>query len=467
MSTFSNILPAADSISPPNNGEGLNQPAAAGGIAAVFADLVAQAMASGSPPSNEDVPASQKDAGTAGKSTEKAGESAKAQKNPPPQTGQPSIHPGLAEVPINQMIAATISLANLLPIPAPKLQLDPASVAPKRPTPGEGPAVSGAAAQSKQISGTFANRPASILSVNELAADAEPSAAAASNPVIKKSGEAEDEGQAISLDASANVLQAKAAANSTEDQSVNQSDSSGAAATESPPDFNGISIAKQDLSVKQVEKTNNIAGQTEKVLPGSAGIAMQAGSRLPVSFHSEQIASTVPVASGASENPIATSASAVQSVPIVSAPNTSVVERMQDMVTLNAVRLSDSGNNSMQVVIKPDSGTQLSLELRQHGSSVEVQAALQQGDFHHLNQQWPELQQRLGQRGIQLASLTDNANAADGGAGQSFQQRQHPTTEAIGESHSAATPATQIVPAITQVPVIEPARAGRGWETWA
>jgi hypothetical protein len=119
----------------------------------------------------------------------------------------------------------------------------------------------------------------------------------------------------------------------------------------------------------------------------------------------------------------------------------------------------------MQVVIKPDSGTQLSLELRQHGGSVAVQAALQQGNFNHLSQQWPELQQRLGQRGIQLAPLADDAPSTHGGADGSFQQNQQQTTEPVAEDHYASI--RQALPAIAHAPVIASEPAQQGWESWA
>jgi hypothetical protein len=92
---------------------------------------------------------------------------------------------------------------------------------------------------------------------------------------------------------------------------------------------------------------------------------------------------------------------------------------------------------------------------------------LQQGDFHQLNQQWPDLQHRLGQRGIQLAPLTDDPAAANGhgGAAGSFQQHQQQTAVPVAEDYYA--PARQILPAIAHAPVIAPAQAQRGWETWA
>ena len=97
------------------------------------------------------------------------------------------------------------------------------------------------------------------------------------------------------------------------------------------------------------------------------------------------------------------------------------------------MRVNDVGTDSLQVVIKPGAGTQLSLELRQHGGGVEVQAALQQGDFKHLSQHWPELQQRLEQRGIRLAPLTDDGTLANGGSG-TFQTKPESNRRSVGRA---------------------------------
>jgi hypothetical protein len=134
---------------------------------------------------------------------------------------------------------------------------------------------------------------------------------------------------------------------------------------------------------------------------------------------------------------------------------------MSEMVVQHAVRMNGSSGDSLQVVIKPGAGTQLSLELRRHGDGVEVQAVLQQGDFGHLNQNWPELQQRLEQRGIRLAPLTGDVNFTAGNGGHSFQQKPNQPAEALAEF----TPAFSM--AGTFARPTASATTHRGWETWA
>ncbi len=234
--------------------------------------------------------------------------------------------------------------------------------------------------------------------------------------------------------------------------------------TESQPVADGTSIANQNMPMKQAEKTNKIAGQTEKVLPGAAVSAVREGTTLSYSPHIEQLTGTT-----ATDNPAASKVEGAAAVSIDSAAAATVtnlrngpLERIGELVALSTVRLSDSGNSSMQVVIKPDAGTQLSLELRQHGGSVEVQAVLQQGDFNHLSQQWPDLQQRLEQRGIRLAPLSDEGGSANNPGGhETFQQQPNQTTEMGPEITLVEAPAGMFTPETAQTP------AHRGWETWA
>jgi hypothetical protein len=243
-------------------------------------------------------------------------------------------------------------------------------------------------------------------------------------------------------------------------------DSSTSAVAQPPPVSNGTSIAKQDIAMKQAEKTNKIAGQTEKVLPGNVVYASRGTLSSGTSLNTDSIATTVTATAGSSAsgnvNALASPPSDSVAVAVATNDRANALGRTQELVTVSAARLSDSGNNSMQVVIKPDAGTQLSLELRQQGGNVEVQAVLQQGDFNHLNQQWPELQQRLEERGIRLAPLTDDGASGNSNNGsETFQNNQSQANEVVPELTLVDAPAGMFAS--------EPAQASahRGWETWA
>jgi hypothetical protein len=123
----------------------------------------------------------------------------------------------------------------------------------------------------------------------------------------------------------------------------------------------------------------------------------------------------------------------------------------------------------MQVVIKPGSGIELSLQLRQRGDGVEAHAVLQQGDFSQMNQHWSELQQRLEQRGIRLAPLTGSENSTAFGGGNEFQKQQQRQTEEQDPLAAGAFAAFAMAGAAIAPSGHSAIYAGmpRGWQTWA
>ncbi len=238
----------------------------------------------------------------------------------------------------------------------------------------------------------------------------------------------------------------------------------------------GISVANQSMAMNKAEKMNKVAGltgKTEKVLPGEATVAA-AGNNLPAAdsqarvsaLNESPVAVSGPSANGA-EAVSATGTAGVTATPLVDL-HTRALERTHDMVTLHAMRLVDSKSDSLSVVIKPGAGLQMSLEMRQHGDSIDIRAVLQHGDFERLNQHWPELQQRLEQRGVRLAALTDAGAATTGGDTSGFQQSQHgfASTDPLETSAFAAFALAGSSPATANASPV-PGLLLHGWETWA
>lgn len=398
------------------------------------------------------------------KSAGKSDEDSKTDKNSRSQAERTTTTPIPSEIQINQITAEAVSTVNLIPKVLSEQKPGAISAIPERAGMDESPAVHrGVSVEGKPISKTWA---ISTGTGNETVVASRSSAVSAAVPTPTKVADSMAKNADLSFNPTAVLSSALKSDAKSEHEGVLESDSTAKTAQESvaqASDSSGTLVAKQDVSVKQVEKTNNIAGRTEKVLPGNSALAAQRNSSLPVSTHFGPVAAAAPAGGDALEN-----ASAAAAIPVnastSSGSNTSSVERTQEMITVNAVRLSDSGNNAMQVVIKPDAGTQLSLELRRHGSSVEVQAVLQQGNFGHLSQQWPDLQQRLNQRGIQLASLTQDATTVNDNGSGSFQQKQQHTAEPAAEFPIASLSGGQVAPTIAHTPLITSAS---GWETWA
>jgi hypothetical protein len=206
-------------------------------------------------------------------------------------------------------------------------------------------------------------------------------------------------------------------------------------------------------------KPEKTADPTGNILPGIVGGAPH-GNVLPTEV--VQTASSASASTSFSSGTSAVNASATDGVAALSLSDNKLqaMERTHDLVAAHAMRLDNVASNTLTVVIKPGGGTQLSLELRQHGDGIEAQAALQQGDFHHLNQNWPELQQRLEQRGIRLAPLVDDGTGANSG-GRQFQQPSKQPGEILSAPGFGKTQTVTLAQATVR------AKAGTGWETWA
>jgi hypothetical protein len=157
----------------------------------------------------------------------------------------------------------------------------------------------------------------------------------------------------------------------------------------------------------------------------------------------------------------------VDAVPVPVSAGSRILDRTQEMVVQHAMRTTSLTSESLQVVIKPGEGTQLSLELRQRGDGVEVQAVLQQGDFNHLKQSWSDLQQQLQQRGIQLGSLANGNNLAGNGNAY-LKENQKGLAGSLEDDSTAVSVAGQSVLASgASVGNIAIFNGKSGWQMWA
>jgi len=240
-------------------------------------------------------------------------------------------------------------------------------------------------------------------------------------------------------------------------------------------EVNGTPVAKQDATMNKTEKPDKTASLTGKILPG-VGDSGARENNLPsrenfsaaVLARAGQNAANVTANSSASNNasdaaPVSTAAANAIVSGNLAEVRSRALERAQDIIVLHADRLSESGNASLQVVIKPGAGTQLSLELRQRGDGVEAQAVLQRGDFNHLNQQWPALQQQLEQRGIRLAPLIADGSFAGGGENNFQHNKNQPAEPDLFPAGIFAGTAT----AGSVAQAVADAGTHRGWESWA
>jgi hypothetical protein len=234
----------------------------------------------------------------------------------------------------------------------------------------------------------------------------------------------------------------------------------------------GTGVAITASPMKNPQKANKVAGPDVKVLPvGDNGGARAKNFPTPLLVTPVRTANNggtdlnFSFSNGNSQSPMTagTPVLNVADLPSLADARLRAVERTHDMMSLHAMRLVESKSDALSVVIKPSVGTELSLELRQRDGGVEAQATLTRGDREFLSQHWPELQQRLEQRGIKLAPLAGETDFSANGNG-NFQRQQTSQEQAAQEALAFA----EFV-SITASGGASARRAAihDGWESWA
>ncbi len=242
---------------------------------------------------------------------------------------------------------------------------------------------------------------------------------------------------------------------------------------ESTPAQNaGTGVALDVSLMKKTANVNEVAGLDVQVLPGGTnGTARETISTVHTA--SGQVRSQEKPNSDFNQPlpglnmPVTehTETAAVIALPSLADARMRDVERTHDLVSLHALRLVESKADSLQVVIKPGAGTELSLELRHRNGNVEVEAVLQRGDFQLMNQHWPELQEKLEQRGIKLSMLGGGANFSPANNGD-FSRRQQPSSEENAQQASAFAEFTLAMNRGGATARLATVPAD-GWESWA
>lgn len=159
----------------------------------------------------------------------------------------------------------------------------------------------------------------------------------------------------------------------------------------------GTLVAQLEKRVKNSEKTAEITPAIEQKMPVrelSRRAVVEAG-RIE-SFHADKPADHLLNAEF--------EVGPAETIPLKTVESTRLVETIRTEVT----NLRQRGETNMTVVLRPDSGTQISLNvsIAQDGS-VHAQARCERGNFDALNAQWPQLQQTLATHGIRIADLSN------------------------------------------------------------
>jgi hypothetical protein len=234
----------------------------------------------------------------------------------------------------------------------------------------------------------------------------------------------------------------------------------------------GTSVAQQETTMKKAQKVQKTAEPSLQNLPGEGVVTAEQDKSAAVQPSSTSSSADLERAAIATANGPAnsldaagtTNSNAVTSPTAVDLRLTSL-ERTHDLVAMHALRLTQSGNDSLRVVLEPGGGTSLSLDLRFTNGSIEAQALLHRGDFQFLNNHWAELQQWLEPRGIHLGDLkcSDQSNGGQERFDQSERQspEQQPTRSAFAEFAFDDAMADSAAARRSRT------KTHAGWETWA
>ncbi|HEX7653668.1 MAG TPA: hypothetical protein VF607_09185, partial [Verrucomicrobiae bacterium] len=164
----------------------------------------------------------------------------------------------------------------------------------------------------------------------------------------------------------------------------------------------GTGVAIDGLSMKKSENMNKVAGTEEQVLPvgniGTAPKAVSTGRSASIPVQNLDAASqpiNLPISSGDLTGSKSADTATSINLSSLNEIRQRDVEQTHEMIALHAIRVVQTKADSLQVVLRPDGGTELALDVRHRNGTVEAQATLQNGDYELMNRHWAELQQKL------------------------------------------------------------------------
>jgi hypothetical protein len=235
----------------------------------------------------------------------------------------------------------------------------------------------------------------------------------------------------------------------------------------------GTRVASTPPAMKNSDKMEVLAGFAGQKLPDAGPVRLAPGlitrshAELPPRL-SENVSGAfstdalldVATTEARRLNSVADMATHNLALPSLTETRAQAVERTHDLVSLHALRLVESKADSLSVVLKPDAGTELSLQLRQRNGVVEAQAVLTAGNHDLLSRNWAELQSRLELHGVKLSALGGELNANAGG--NNFTRPRTPERDAETENALAFAEFSVATGGAT-------ARSAGlyGWESWA
>lgn len=187
-------------------------------------------------------------------------------------------------------------------------------------------------------------------------------------------------------------------------------------AAESPENTHGTAVAKMTMSMNNEAKREEIAGLTEQVLPG--GVVSQPVTRINLPSEPQprtlsgrgEIISVDALSAAARLTTGPTRADDSVNGNLLDVREASPAARLGEVISREVRMFKRGGDDMVEVVLTPDSKTQISLKLQWRDGQVEVQARCDLGDHRLLNTQWSQLQASFAAHGVRLSHLSERAH---------------------------------------------------------
>ena len=241
-----------------------------------------------------------------------------------------------------------------------------------------------------------------------------------------------------------------------------------------PP--SGTPAANTSQRMNLSSERDEIAGSVEQKLPHKAVTAVSSmdsdassadsGTKLPMPFVWHEVSSEqLPIADvSAAASFSAPSVSASAPPPVVEAPapvsSAASVERLEQMISREAVAVRQSGAHNLGVSLSLDSNTQLFLQLTTHNGLTQASVRLERGQFAPEDGQWSQLQQSLARQNVELLPMSSGSNL-------SFQQNTDGRSRQFAQRQDSEAEAPDAVAPVPQRQQKQQNSPRKNWELWA
>jgi len=172
----------------------------------------------------------------------------------------------------------------------------------------------------------------------------------------------------------------------------------------------GTAGAISTETMKTAMNQEKFAGLGEPGLPNAAALPVSTLSNLPgearLGAPGGGAAADVLAAAG-KLTPAPTRADVSGAGDLLDLRPPSPLVRVNELVAREVRMFKRGGDDLVEVVLTPDTKTQISLRLQWREGQVEVQARCDLGDHQSLSQQWPQLQNAMAQHGVRLSHLNE------------------------------------------------------------